>query len=119
MHSLSLIPQILLEQLLPVSPRATICEGLCNTHPGNSSLVLHMLYCYTAAPSCVTLSTQGLFDEASPAFAKMGKRSLFLGEVGAGARMKLVVNMIMVGFGRRISFSVAAALLQATSVPCK
>jgi glyoxylate/succinic semialdehyde reductase len=25
----------------------------------------------------------------------MGKKSLFLGEVGAGARMKLVVNMVM------------------------
>lgn len=38
---------------------------------------------------------RGLFDECHDAFAAMGKRSLFLGDVGAGARMKLVVNMVM------------------------
>jgi 3-hydroxyisobutyrate dehydrogenase-like beta-hydroxyacid dehydrogenase len=39
---------------------------------------------------------QGLFDEqVSGALSKMGKKILFLGDVGAGARMKLVVNMIM------------------------
>jgi len=38
---------------------------------------------------------QGLFEDAGPAFSKMGKKSLFLGAVGAGARMKLVVNSIM------------------------
>ncbi|KAF5842054.1 NAD binding domain of 6-phosphogluconate dehydrogenase-domain-containing protein [Dunaliella salina] len=38
---------------------------------------------------------QGLFEEALPAFSKMGKKSLFLGAVGAGARMKLVVNSVM------------------------
>lgn len=36
-----------------------------------------------------------LFKDCEPAFAAMGKRSLFLGGVGAGARMKLVVNMVM------------------------
>ncbi|KAI8467003.1 MAG: NAD binding domain of 6-phosphogluconate dehydrogenase-domain-containing protein [Monoraphidium minutum] len=36
-----------------------------------------------------------LFDECGPALGVMGKRSLFLGEVGAGARMKLVVNGTM------------------------
>ncbi|KAL9256747.1 Glyoxylate/succinic semialdehyde reductase 1-like protein [Drosera capensis] len=36
-----------------------------------------------------------LYDEAIPAFDIMGKKSFFLGEVGNGAKMKLVVNMIM------------------------
>ena len=36
-----------------------------------------------------------LFDETLPAFEVMGKKSLFLGEVGQGAAMKLVVNMTM------------------------
>lgn len=38
-----------------------------------------------------------LFDAAEPAFAKMGKLTRYLGETGQGARMKLVVNMIMGG----------------------
>lgn len=38
---------------------------------------------------------KGLYDEVLPAFDVMGKMSLHLGEVGQGARMKLVVNMIM------------------------
>mmetsp|Transcript_57655 Transcript_57655/g.151731 ORF Transcript_57655/g.151731 Transcript_57655/m.151731 type:complete len:356 (+) Transcript_57655:2-1069(+) len=36
-----------------------------------------------------------LYDQALPALEKMGKKSVFLGEVGAGAKMKLVVNMVM------------------------
>ncbi|MDB5801214.1 MAG: ghr [Rhodocyclales bacterium] len=38
---------------------------------------------------------RGLFDDAGPAFEKLAKKSLYLGELGQGARMKLVVNMIM------------------------
>lgn len=38
-----------------------------------------------------------LFDAALPALEKMGKKILFLGETGNGARMKLVVNMVMGG----------------------
>jgi glyoxylate/succinic semialdehyde reductase len=38
-----------------------------------------------------------LFDQAQPALAVMGKKILFLGEVGQGARMKLVANMVMGG----------------------
>jgi len=38
-----------------------------------------------------------LFDQALPGFEKMGKKSLFLGDLGNGARMKLVVNMVMGG----------------------
>lgn len=40
---------------------------------------------------------KSLYDEALPAFNVMGKMSPFLGEVGQGAKMKLVVNMIMGG----------------------
>jgi len=38
---------------------------------------------------------KALCEEAQPCFDVMGKRTFFLGEVGAGARMKLVVNMMM------------------------
>ncbi|XP_031479776.1 glyoxylate/succinic semialdehyde reductase 1 [Nymphaea colorata] len=38
---------------------------------------------------------KALYDEIFPAFEVMGKRSFFLGQVGNGAKMKLVVNMIM------------------------
>lgn len=36
-----------------------------------------------------------MYNDAVPAFDVMGKKSFFLGDVGQGARMKLVVNMIM------------------------
>ncbi|CAN1127947.1 Glyoxylate/succinic semialdehyde reductase 1 [Linum perenne] len=36
-----------------------------------------------------------LYEEVIPALNAMGKKSFFLGQVGNGARMKLVVNMIM------------------------
>lgn len=38
---------------------------------------------------------QAFYDEALPAFDVLGKKSFFLGEVGNGAKMKLVVNMVM------------------------
>ncbi|EYU46068.1 hypothetical protein ABFS82_04G076400 [Erythranthe guttata] len=38
---------------------------------------------------------RALYDAIIPAFDIMGKKSFFLGQVGNGARMKLVVNMIM------------------------
>ena len=38
---------------------------------------------------------RGLYDEVAPALDKLGKKRLFLGEVGQGTRMKLVVNLIM------------------------
>jgi 3-hydroxyisobutyrate dehydrogenase-like beta-hydroxyacid dehydrogenase len=37
-----------------------------------------------------------LFDAAAGPLDVMGKKSFYLGEVGAGANMKLVVNMVMV-----------------------
>jgi 3-hydroxyisobutyrate dehydrogenase/2-hydroxy-3-oxopropionate reductase len=40
---------------------------------------------------------EDLFEEALPALEVMGKKSHYLGAVGQGARMKLVVNMIMGG----------------------
>ena len=38
---------------------------------------------------------EALYKECEGAFDIMGKAHYFLGDVGAGARMKLVVNMIM------------------------
>lgn len=38
---------------------------------------------------------KALYEEATPAFNVMGKKSFYLGHVGNGAKMKLVVNMIM------------------------
>lgn len=38
---------------------------------------------------------KALYDDMVPAFDVLGKRSFFLGEIGNGAKMKLVVNMIM------------------------
>jgi 2-hydroxy-3-oxopropionate reductase len=38
-----------------------------------------------------------LFDQTLPLFEKMGKKSLFLGDLGRGAQMKLIVNMTMGG----------------------
>lgn len=38
-----------------------------------------------------------LYEEAMPVFEKMGKKILYLGAVGNGAAMKLVINMIMGG----------------------
>ncbi len=40
---------------------------------------------------------RSLFDELDSAFDALAKKSIFLGEVGQGARMKLVVNMVMGG----------------------
>jgi len=38
-----------------------------------------------------------LFDLALPGFEKMGKKTLYLGALGNGAQMKLIVNMVMGG----------------------
>jgi 3-hydroxyisobutyrate dehydrogenase-like beta-hydroxyacid dehydrogenase len=43
----------------------------------------------------LTAGNKSLFDDCKPAFDVMGKEAVFLGDVGAGARMKLTVNMIM------------------------
>jgi len=39
--------------------------------------------------------SKSLYDKATPAFDAMGKKSFYLDDVGGGAKMKLVVNMIM------------------------
>ncbi|KAK6163924.1 hypothetical protein DH2020_000788 [Rehmannia glutinosa] len=41
------------------------------------------------------LLRMALYEAALPAFDVLGKKSFFLGQVGNGAKMKLVVNMIM------------------------
>ena len=43
----------------------------------------------------LTAGARQLYDTALPAFDEMGKKSYFLGDVGNGAKMKLVVNMVM------------------------
>lgn len=43
----------------------------------------------------LTAGDRELFDKATPAFETMGKAKFYLGEVGQGAKMKLVVNMVM------------------------
>ncbi|MBU50155.1 MAG: 3-hydroxyisobutyrate dehydrogenase [Deltaproteobacteria bacterium] len=57
---------------------------------------------------------KSLYDEAEKAFEAMGKKALYLGEVGNGANMKLVVNMIMgammAGFCEGMSLAEKAGL---------
>ncbi len=53
---------------------------------------------------------KSLYDDALPAFKVMGKMSPYLGEVGQGAKMKLVVNMIMGGMLSIFSEGMALAL---------
>ena len=57
---------------------------------------------------------RSLYDEALPAFEKMGKKTLYLGQIGQGANMKLVVNMIMGGmmaiFGEALDLGRQAGL---------
>ncbi|BBN12266.1 glyoxylate/succinic semialdehyde reductase [Marchantia polymorpha subsp. ruderalis] len=59
---------------------------------------------------------ESLFNDAGAAFDVMGKKSFFLGEVGNGARMKLVVNMIMgsmmTAFAEGLSLAEKAGLSQ-------
>ncbi len=45
----------------------------------------------------LTAGERTLYDEALPCLEKLGKKILYLGEGGNGAKMKLVVNMIMGG----------------------
>lgn len=45
--------------------------------------------------SAACMALQSLYDKATPAFDAMGKKSFYLDDVGGGAKMKLVVNMIM------------------------
>ena len=45
----------------------------------------------------LTGGDRSLYEEAAAALDRMGKKRLYLGEAGQGARMKLVINMIMGG----------------------
>lgn len=62
----------------------------------------------------LTAGDRTLYDEALPAFEKMGKKTLYLGKIGQGANMKLVVNMIMGGmmaiFGEGLALGRQAGL---------
>ncbi|MCB5160472.1 NAD(P)-dependent oxidoreductase [Marinomonas algarum] len=57
---------------------------------------------------------ESLYQDALPAFEVMGKMSPYLGEVGQGANMKLVVNMMMGGmlsiFSEGLSLGLKAGL---------
>jgi glyoxylate/succinic semialdehyde reductase len=50
----------------------------------------------------------------APAFGVLGKRSFYLGAAGAGAHMKLVVNMVMGGM--MASFAEGMALAEAAGL---
>ena len=58
---------------------------------------------------------RSLYDEAAPALDLLGKRRLFLGEVGNGARLKLVVNQVMGGM--MASFCEGLTLARAAGLP--
>lgn len=53
---------------------------------------------------------QSLWDQVQPAFDVMGKKSVFLGDIGAAASMKIAVNMMMGGM--MSVFSEALTLVQ-------
>lgn len=62
----------------------------------------------------LTAGDEALFSRCEEALGAMGKASFFLGDVGQGARMKLVVNMVMgsmmVAFAEGLSLGEAAGL---------
>eukprot|EP00963_Diacronema_lutheri_P008182 scaffold718_cov342-Pavlova_lutheri.AAC.38 len=62
----------------------------------------------------LTAGDEALYHRCAAAFDEMGKAKLFLGEVGQGAKMKLVVNMIMgsmmAAFAEGLSLGDAAGL---------
>lgn len=57
---------------------------------------------------------KSLYQDAMPALEVMGKKSFYLGEVGKGAKMKLVINMVMgtmmTAFGEGVSLGEKAGL---------
>lgn len=50
-----------------------------------------------ATLTIITAGDRALLDAAMPLLEKMGKKTLFLGEVGSAARMKLANNLVMGG----------------------
>ena len=54
-----------------------------------------------------------MYEDALPAFDKMGKKSFHLGDIGAGARMKLVINMIMGSMLGRLCFNASVLSMSA------
>lgn len=57
-----------------------------------------------------------LYEEATPAFEKMGKKTSYLGDVGQGARTKLIINMIMCGM--LTAFCEGLALGRKSGIDC-
>lgn len=53
---------------------------------------------------------ESLFADAGPAFDAMGKQRFFLGPVGQGARMKLLVNAVMAGMMASLSEGLSLGL---------
>lgn len=53
---------------------------------------------------------RSLYEQAQPAFEVMGKRSFYLGAAGQGARMKLVINLVMGTMMAALSESLALGL---------
>lgn len=67
-----------------------------NPKPYHSSI---HIYLSSTTAVCVRTGDRELFDRATPMLDVMGKKSFFLGaEVGAGAKMKLVINMVRNSF---------------------
>jgi 2-hydroxy-3-oxopropionate reductase len=58
-----------------------------------------------------------LYEDALPAFEVMGKKTFYLGDVGKGAEMKLIVNMIMGGM--MALFSEGLALGEKVGLSCE
>jgi len=62
----------------------------------------------------LTAGDEALYSECKDTLEAMGKKHLFLGKTGAGARMKLVVNMVMGSmmnaFGEGMALSEASGL---------
>lgn len=58
-------------------------------------LYIHLPSFFLSVALFSLFGTQALYEEAIPAFNVLGKKSFYLGQVGNGAKMKLVINMIM------------------------
>jgi len=82
-----------------VDPQTAIEIGLAITQKGGRFLEAPVSGSKKPAEdgALVFLSAgdKSLYDEAMPALEIMGKKSFYLGDTGSGARMKLVINMIM------------------------
>lgn len=75
---------------------AVLCSKVLNIAPACLQ-VIAISGTYARPLMCSLVLVAGdkeLFHRASPMLEIMGKKSFFLGEVGQGAKMKLVINMV-------------------------